>query len=110
MRRYDAAIREADLLVETRLRETIGTKDFGQKLVEKCFGENGLLLPSNLINSSRVEIRASFRRFFNYVRNDFSHNFSSISLVTTVRLLRRCSLLLELIATLKKEISRQSGS
>lgn len=106
MGRYDTAIREADLLLEMRLREATGTKDFGQKLVDKCFGEDGLLLPASLPNSSRLEMRAIFRRFFNYVRNDFAHNFSSISLVTTVRLLRRCSRLLELVAKLKKEMSK----
>jgi hypothetical protein len=102
--RYDTAIREAAVLLESRLREFSKSKstEYGQQLIDKCFGASSTLLPKDYPNSSRLEIRAAFRRFFKYVRNDFAHNFSSVSLVTTCRLLRRCSELLELLYEVKK--------
>lgn len=107
--RYDTAIREAAVLLESRLREFSKSTEYGQKLIDKSFGASSTLLPKDFPNSSRLEIRAAFRRFFKYVRNDFAHNFSSVSLVTTCRLLRRCSELLELLNKVKKLKSQNAA-
>jgi uncharacterized protein Ymh len=86
-RRYDTAVRESALLLEDHLRALTGSVEFGQVLVDHCFGVNGELLPPTLTNSERLELRAIFRRYFRYVRNEFAHNFKSLSLLTTCRLL-----------------------
>lgn len=90
-RRYDTAVRESALLLEGHLRELTGSMEFGQALVDGCFGTKGALLPRTLSNAARLELRSSFRRYFRYVRNEFAHNFKTLSLLTTCRLLTWCS-------------------
>jgi len=92
-RHYDTAVRESALVLEGHLRKLTGSVEFGQALVDGCFGTKGVLLPRTLSNAARLELRASFRRYFRYVRNEFAHNFKTLSLLTTCRLLTWCSAL-----------------
>jgi len=92
-RHYDTAVRESALLLEVHLQELTGLAEFGQNLLNACFGAKGLLLPRRLTNRERLALRARFRQYFRYVRNEFAHNFKSLSLLTTCRLLTRCSYL-----------------
>lgn len=103
LRRYDTAIREAALVLEQTLRRRAGEHRelHGHRLVEVLFSEGSTWFPSELPNSMRLELRAHFRRFFTYVRNEFAHNLKDIDLVTTMRLLRRCSLLLKVFHELE---------
>jgi hypothetical protein len=105
---YDDAVRRATVYLENRLRIAINgdNLDYGEGLLRKCFGENALLFPQGLPNTRRVEIRASFRRLFKYVRNDFAHNLRSMDVITAIRLLRRSSHLLDLLRDLENELDR----
>ena len=103
---YDDAVRRATVYIEDRLRIAIrvDSSDYGEGLLRKCFGKDALLFPRSLPNTSRVEIRAAFRRLFKYVRNDFAHNLRSIDAVTATRLLRRSSHLLDILKMLETEL------
>jgi hypothetical protein len=101
----DAAVTTAAKNVEANLRRAIQGSDseFGRRLVEKCFGENGQLLPVGLPNSKRLALRSAFRFFFKYIRNDFAHNMHpDLDLTSAARLLRRSSELLDTIEYLRK--------
>ncbi len=44
LKRFDVAVREAALFVETTLRRSTGSTASGQKLIEECFGAAGRML------------------------------------------------------------------
>lgn len=105
--RYTDAVRRASVYLEERLREASGTEKFGQKLIDECFGEEGCLLPQakcSLVVS--LEIRAMYRRFFKYVRNEVAHGDPRFDIYETCHLLRRCSLLWKIVTLLVDARSR----
>lgn len=102
--RYTDAVRRASILLESRLRSASGTEFYGQKLVDECFGDAGCLLPQvkcTLVYA--VEIRAMYRRFFKYVRNEVAHGKPFFDLTEACRLLRRCSVLMDVADRLADE-------
>ena len=101
--KYDMAIREASILIETRLRKISGcsANEYGQKLINICFEGKRSILPLTITNTQRIQIHSTFRRFFKFVRNEYAHNFHSLDLVTTIRLLQRASTLLNLLSQLE---------
>jgi hypothetical protein len=107
--RYDSAVREASIILENRLRATTPelAELSGHRLVDAwCERVFAGVLATQISNASRVELRASLRRFFTYVRNEFAHNLAEIGVVPTGRLLARCSLLFEVT----RELARASGA
>jgi hypothetical protein len=98
--RYDTAVREAALRVELALRHASGLKDNGRKLVDKCFGEKGVLMPQALINAERLNLRNAFRAYFKYVRNEYAHALPPVDMLTASVLVRRSALLLAVIREL----------
>lgn len=102
--RYTDAVRRASILLEGRLRAASGTEFYGQKLVDECFGNTGCLLPQakcTLVYA--LEIRAMYRRFFKYIRNEVAHGEPFFDLTEACRLLRRCSVLMDVTNRLMHE-------
>ncbi len=95
--RYDTAVREASLRVEIALRRASGLPDHGRRLVEKCFGEPGVLVPKGLPNPSRQMLRSVFHGYFKYVRNEYAHSLPPVDMLTACTLVRRSAVLLTVI-------------
>jgi hypothetical protein len=95
--RYHSAVREASLGVEIALRSASGLPDHGRRLVEKCFGEDGALVPKELTNASRQTLRNAFHGYFKYVRNEYAHNLPPVDMLTACTLVRRSAALLAAI-------------
>jgi hypothetical protein len=112
--RYTDAVRRASVLLESRLRTASGTELYGQALVDKCFGSTGCLLPQakcTLVYA--LEVRAMYRRFFKYIRNEVAHGEPFFHLTEACRLLRRCSVLVDVtdrLAHEKKARERDTGT
>ncbi len=100
--RYDTAVREASLRVEVALRRASGLPDHGRRLVEKCFGEPGVLVPEGLTNSGRQTLRNVFHAYFKYVRNEYAHNLPLVDMLTACTLVRRSAALLTVIQALDR--------
>jgi hypothetical protein len=95
--RYDTAVREASLRVEIALRSASGLSDYGRRLVEKCFGERGVLIPEGLTNPNRQLLRNAFQGYFKYVRNEYMHSLPPVDMLTACTLVRRSAALLTVI-------------
>lgn len=74
LKRYDTAIREASLLIESSLKEFHNTNKFGQHLIEFHIND---IVKNNGDNYSAVIkcYRGELRTIFKFIRNDFAHNF-----------------------------------
>ena len=102
--RYTDAVRRASILLEGRLRTASGTELYGQNLVDECFGDTGCLLPyAKCTLVYALEIRAMYRRFFKYIRNEVAHSEPFFNLTEACRLLRRCSVLMDVTDRLAHE-------
>lgn len=75
IRRFDTAVRDASLLVETKIKEYHKRPDlFGQKLIELHIGE--VIKNNDNFNSAAIKCyRGELRTIFKFIRNDFAHNF-----------------------------------
>lgn len=75
IKRFDTAVREASLLVETKIKEHHKEpKLFGQKLIELHIGE--VIKDNDNFNSAAIKCyRGELRTIFTFIRNDFAHNF-----------------------------------
>jgi hypothetical protein len=93
---YDTAIREAGIILESRLREVTGSSLFGQNLVDEYYR----LLCSRYQGNPRAifkVLRSELRTIFKFVRNDFAHALHDITNGQCRVLLDRISLALERI-------------
>lgn len=76
--RYDTAIREASLLVETSIKEFHEVQLFGQKLIE--FHINEVVKHNESNFSAAIKCyRGELRTIFKFIRNDFAHNFKVLT-------------------------------
>jgi hypothetical protein len=75
IKRFDTAVREASLLVETKIKEYHKRPDlFGQKLIELHIGK--VVENNGNFNSAAIKCyRGELRTIFKFIRNDFAHNF-----------------------------------
>ena len=89
--RLDTAIRDASLLVETRIKEFHKRPDlFGQNLVE--FHIKDVIKNNNGFNWAAIKCyRGELRAIFKFIRNDFAHNFKVLSVDQCKMILRRIS-------------------
>lgn len=72
--RYDTAIREASLLVETSIKLFHKVNLFGVKLID--YHINDLIIHNDNFNSAALKCyRNELRTLFKFIRNDFAHNF-----------------------------------
>lgn len=100
--RYDTAVREASLRVEIALRQASGLSDHGRRLVEKCLGELGVLVPKGLANPPRQTLRNVFHGYFKYVRNEYAHSLPPVDMLTACTLVRRSAELLTVIQAMER--------
>jgi hypothetical protein len=86
----DSAVREAGVILETRLREVVKTQAFGQDLVREYFN---LVCSRRGVGSSAFlkVLRGELRTLFKFVRNDFAHSLREISETQCRSLLDRMS-------------------
>lgn len=75
IRRFDTAVRDASLLLETRIKKFHNRPDlYGQRLVE--FHLREIIKNNNDFNSAAIKCyRGELRTIFGFIRNDFAHNF-----------------------------------
>lgn len=77
--KYDTAVREASLLLESSIKKFHRSTKFGQQLVD--FHLNDIIKHNDDFYSSAIKCyRGELRTIFKYIRNDFAHNFKVISL------------------------------
>ena len=88
--RYDTAVRDACVLLETRLKEITGTTLFGQQLVEKLYAD--LAASERYVSSHLKTLRAELRTVFKFVRNEYAHNLKQITEEQCYAILLRISL------------------
>jgi uncharacterized protein (TIGR02391 family) len=101
-RKYDTAIREAMLVVETRLRTLSASTKWGVDLVNDNFGQKGVFATRFRDDGERQGFRDLFAGVMSVVRNDYVHNFRSPSLQETMTMLRLANMLLEKIESFMK--------
>jgi hypothetical protein len=90
----DTAVREACVLLESTMRQQIGSIQFGQKLVDEfCVRvlERGAI-PA-LVKPFKAELRNAFR----YIRNDYMHNVRPLELDQSKALLMRIARLYAIV-------------
>ena len=82
----DTAVREGCVLLESTMREKIGSLQFGQKLVDEfCLR----MLEQGAIPALVKPFRAELRNAFRYIRNDYMHNVRPLELDESKALLMR---------------------
>jgi hypothetical protein len=87
--RYDAAIRDASILVETKLRGIVKTDGFGMTLVDRYFK---ILFDSNKYIPAKLKVfRAEIKTAFKFIRNEYAHNLKRIELDQCYAILWRLS-------------------
>jgi hypothetical protein len=101
---YDTAVREASILVEMQLRRLSGLPDHGRRLVDKCFGEAGILVPRGITNADRLLALNAFSSYFKYVRNEYAHTLAKIDMLTATTIVRRSAVLLTVIQTIERRL------
>lgn len=87
---YDTAVREAGVILESRIREVTATELYGQMLIEEyyqrlCSQNRGK--PTAFMKVLRTELRTLFK----FVRNDFAHSLQQITSAQCGILLGRIS-------------------
>lgn len=98
--RWDTAIREAMLLIETRLRKLGNSTNWGIDLVNECFGSKGTLACRFKSDSERQGFRDLFAGAMGVIRNDYAHNFRTPSKHETTSAIRFADMLLKKLDTL----------
>jgi len=74
----DTAVREAGVILESRLRDATASSSYGQTLVEEyyahlCSRDGGRATAASTV------LRAELRTLFKFVRNDFAHALREIT-------------------------------
>jgi hypothetical protein len=97
---FDTAVREACLLLETRLRHIVGSKNFGQALVvelDAYLRSTKRFIPAQLKTFS-LDIRTAFK----FVRNEYVHGLHELTAVQCYALLARVSRILVVLDEVEK--------
>ncbi len=92
---YDSAVREAAILLESKLRTRTGTKLFGQHLVDRYVAD--IVRKYGQLGAFQLHIRAELRTLFRFVRNEFAHNIVSLPPGRCHAMLRRISAIYEML-------------
>lgn len=79
IKRFDTAVREASLLVETQIKEFHKRPSlFGQKLIDFHISE--IIKNNDNFYSAAIKCyRGELRTIFKFIRNDFAHNFKVLT-------------------------------
>lgn len=104
--RYDTAVRDAAVILETRLRDISASSDRGPNLVDHYI--RVLLVANGGIASAFIKVlHGELRTIFKFIRNPFAHSLHDLSRVQCSALLDRISGALEAIERI--EGTRQSS-
>lgn len=92
--RYDTAIRDASLFVETSIKNIHNKPNlFGQKLID--YHIEDIIKNNNNFNSAAIKCyRGELRTIFKFIRNDFAHNFKVLTEEQCIVILQRINDLL----------------
>jgi hypothetical protein len=90
----DTAVREGCVLLESTMRQKIGSVQFGQKLVDEFCGR---MLEDGAIPALIKPFKAELKNAFRYIRNDFMHNLRPIELDESKALLMRIARLYSVV-------------
>lgn len=99
--KWDTAIREAMLLVETRLKNLSGSVKWGVDLVNECFGQKGILASKFKTDSERQGFRDLFAGAMQVIRNDYAHNFREPSRQEAIATIQFADMLLGKLSAIK---------
>jgi hypothetical protein len=99
--RYDSAIRDGCIMVETRLRELTGKHQHGQRLVDAFF--DPLLASDEYPSASLKTFRGEVRTAFKFVRNEYAHNLREITAEQCWAILWRLSNILDALDSLSAD-------
>jgi hypothetical protein len=93
--RHDAAVRDACILLETRLRQISGSREHGQRIVDIATAALRRIyrVPEGMLRALRAELRAVFK----FTRNEYAHNLVDASAEQGAAILLRISRLLQLL-------------
>ena len=102
---FDAAVREACVQLEARLRAIVRHNSSGQALVEKFIHK---LNSSGKFVSAYVKVlRGELRTAFKFVRNDFMHELKTIGETECFAILSRVSALQRKLDAYETELARE---
>jgi len=104
--KYDSAVREVSLFLETQIKVFHKTNLFGQKLIAHHI--NAMIGNNDNYNSAALKnYNGELRTVFKFIRNDFAHNFRILTEVQCKIILYRISLVyaefLEVINVYRKK-------
>jgi hypothetical protein len=85
--RWDTAVREACVLLETRIKTTTQSQLYGARLIEQFTAE----LAPRIIAAQLKVLRAELRTAFRFIRNDFMHNTRVLQEDQCIAILMRLS-------------------
>lgn len=88
---FDAAVREACVMLEVYLKRVSGTSLFGAKLVERYVSD--LKKSDKLIDAQLKWLRTELRSCFSFVRNEYMHNIHVLTEPQCIAVLCRVSAL-----------------
>jgi hypothetical protein len=90
----DTAVREGCVLLESTMRQEIGSSQFGQNLVEEfCVRMLGQGAIPSFIKPFKAELKNAFR----YIRNDYMHNLRHLELDEAQAILMRIARLYSVV-------------
>ena len=99
--KYDTAIRESMLVVETRMRTLSRSTKWGVDLVNDCFGQKSFFGSKISDESKRQGFRDLFAGVMSIIRNDYAHNFKSPNQQEALRAIGLANMLLEKLTSLQ---------
>lgn len=87
--KYDSAIRDACILIETQLRNIVKTNSYGMALTDQFFSK--LFRSKKYIPAKLKVFRSEIKTAFKFIRNDYAHNLRSIEIDQCYAILWRLS-------------------
>jgi hypothetical protein len=104
---YDTAVRELAVTIEARLRQTLGSELYGQRLVDAFIGQ--LHDPKRFIQARVKVLRGELRTAFKFIRNEFAHRLIDLPKARAYALVSRLSLVLADIESIELGATDKEG-
>ncbi|HYI01122.1 TIGR02391 family protein [Hyalangium sp.] len=99
--RFDAAVREGCVLLESRLKDLTKPSLYGQRLVDEFIA--GLDDAGRYVSADVKVLRSEIRTVFKFIRNDFMHNRRNVTEEQCWSILVRISSILRCLDSLVSE-------
>jgi hypothetical protein len=100
IRKTDTAVREGCVLLESTMREKIGSSQSGQKLVDEFCAR---MVDRGAIPALVKPFKAELKNAFRYIRNDYMHNVRPLELDESKALLMRIARLYAIVTGAKRQ-------